>query len=66
MAWAVSNMEDSLGVLGLSTSQAGALTYAAKGDLSALNKMERCCQGMTYKLGGERQWADGKGEAALN
>jgi len=62
-AWTVSNQQDSPGVLGLSMSQAGALTYAAEGDLSALNRMERCCKGANYKGGGARQQADGRGRA---
>ena len=63
MVWTVSNLEDCLGVPVLSTSQAGAFTYAAEGDLSALNRMERCCKGANYKLGGEMQQADGRGRA---
>ena len=54
MVWTGSSLEDLLGVLGLYTSLAGAFTYAAEGDLSALNMLERCCKGANYKLGGEK------------
>lgn len=59
----MSNLEDSLGVPGLSTSQVGAFTYSAEGDVSALNRTERCCKGANYKLGGERQQADSRAGA---
>lgn len=58
MVWRVSNLEDPLSVSGLSISQPGVFTYAAQGDLSALDGMERCCKGPNYKLGGERQQGD--------
>lgn len=56
--WRASNLEDSSSVPRLSTSQPGVFTYAAEGDLSGLDGMEKCCNGANYKLGGERQQAD--------
>lgn len=58
----MSSLEDPPSVPGLSTSQAGAFTYAAEGDLRALNGTERYCKGANYNLGGERQQADGREE----
>lgn len=58
MVWRVSNLEDPSSVPGLSISQPGVFTYAAQGDLSALDGMERCCKGPSYKVGGERQQDD--------
>lgn len=52
MVWRVSNLEDPSSVPQLS--QPGVFTYAAEGDLSALDGMEGCCKGANYKLGGER------------
>lgn len=53
MVWTVSNLEYKPDVLGLYMLQAGAFTYAAKGDLSALNGTGRCFTVMEYKLRGE-------------
>lgn len=61
MVWRMSNLEDLLSVPGLSMSQPGVFTYAAEGDLSALDGMERCCKGANDKLGGERQQGDVRG-----
>lgn len=61
MVWRMSNLEDPSSVPGLSMSQPGVFTYAAAGDLSALDGMERCCQGANDQLGGERQQGDVRG-----
>lgn len=54
----MSNLQDPSNVPGLSISQPGVLTYAAQGDLSALDGMEKCCKGPDYNIGGERQQGD--------
>lgn len=61
-----SYLEDPPYVLELSTSQAGAFTYAAEGGLSALKMKERCCKVANYKLWGESQQADGRGRTVYN